>query len=317
MNPPGEQPESRPPTIGAVIPAYNRESTVRRAVESVVGQTRPPEEVVVVDDGSSDRTAARAASVDESVRVVRQANAGVSAARNRGVEELGTDWVAFLDSDDHWTKDHLSRIETAILATGGSADVYFDDVRSTELPDELTQWVMAGFSIDGEAHRVAADATEWVMQPLQPMAITGCVVRRERYLELGGMWSELRSREDTHLLFRLGFSGPFCAVDGVGVVMTGDDSSGQRLTAALGSTTDAYARFTIAMYRDLLDRHPGLAAEHAAELRERLMSGYLALASNQLRRGRPTGVAALLQAMRIDPAAALRRTIRAVTSRDG
>src|SRR5450759_4779696 len=93
--------------ISAVIPAFNREKTIGRAVESVLAQDFVPEEVLVVDDGSQDSTAQVAAKCDRSVRLIKQLHSGVAAARNRGVREAKFNWIAFLDSDDYWLPGHL------------------------------------------------------------------------------------------------------------------------------------------------------------------------------------------------------------------
>lgn len=91
--------------VTAVIPAYEREDMVRDTVRSVLAQTLPVAEVLVVDDGSTDRTAEVAESLG--VRVIRQANQGVSSARNTGIREAGQEWVALLDSDDLWEPDKI------------------------------------------------------------------------------------------------------------------------------------------------------------------------------------------------------------------
>jgi glycosyltransferase involved in cell wall biosynthesis len=93
--------------ITVVIPAYNAEATLPRTLESVRAQTLAPAEILVIDDGSRDRTAEIARSYG--ARVLVQRNAGVSTARNTGVREARTDWVAFLDADDLWEADKLER----------------------------------------------------------------------------------------------------------------------------------------------------------------------------------------------------------------
>ena len=90
-------------TVTAVIPTFNRRQHVGRAIASVLAQKRPPEEIVVVDDGSTDGTADYVrAEFGHAVRVAEQVNGGVSAARRRGVLEAQGEWIAFLDSDDEW-----------------------------------------------------------------------------------------------------------------------------------------------------------------------------------------------------------------------
>lgn len=95
------------PSVSVVIPAYNAEAFIGKALESVLAQTCPPLEVLVIDDGSTDGTAALAAA-SPGVRCLRQANAGVSAARNRGIDEARGQFVAFLDADDTWEPEKLA-----------------------------------------------------------------------------------------------------------------------------------------------------------------------------------------------------------------
>jgi glycosyltransferase involved in cell wall biosynthesis len=101
-------------TVSVVIPAWNAGGYLRRAVESVLRQTVRPREIVVVDDGSTDNTAAIAADYASSVTCVRQAHQGLSVARNEGVARSRSDWVAFLDADDEWLPTKLER-QLAIL----------------------------------------------------------------------------------------------------------------------------------------------------------------------------------------------------------
>ncbi|MEW6600371.1 MAG: glycosyltransferase [Nitrospirota bacterium] len=94
--------------ITAVIPVYNREHPVARAIDSVLAQSYPPDEIIVVDDCSTDRTPEILKRYGDKIRVLRmETNSGPSAARNEAVKHAGTDWLAFLDSDDCWEKDKL------------------------------------------------------------------------------------------------------------------------------------------------------------------------------------------------------------------
>lgn len=93
--------------ISAVIPAFNAENWIRRAVDSVLAQTRPAEEILVVDDGSTDGTADAVRSYGGAVRLITQPNAGVSVARNAGITAATGNWIAFLDADDEWLPDKL------------------------------------------------------------------------------------------------------------------------------------------------------------------------------------------------------------------
>jgi glycosyltransferase involved in cell wall biosynthesis len=88
--------------VSVVIPTFNRSALCKVAVESVLAQTGGLLEVIVVDDGSSDDTEGVIKGMDDRVRYVRQENAGVSAARNRGMEQARGEFIALLDSDDSW-----------------------------------------------------------------------------------------------------------------------------------------------------------------------------------------------------------------------
>ncbi len=112
--------------VTAVIPAYNEAQRIAAAVACAREQTRPPAEILVVDDGSTDGTAevARAAGA----RVVRKANGGLSSARNAGLREARSPWVAFLDADDRWWPEKLAGAHEAHAAAPG-ADLIFSDYR--------------------------------------------------------------------------------------------------------------------------------------------------------------------------------------------
>ena len=104
--------------ISVVIPAYNAEKTLGRAIESVLAQTYSNIELIVVEDCSWDNTlkiAASYAKKDSRIRVLQnQANLGVAMSRNRGIEEAQGDWIAFLDSDDAWVPSKLKKQAEAL-----------------------------------------------------------------------------------------------------------------------------------------------------------------------------------------------------------
>ena len=95
-------------SVSTVIPTYNRAHLVRRALESALAQTTALDEVIVVDDGSSDGTERAIAPYRDRIRYVRTQNRGAGAARNRGIQEATRDLVAFLDSDDEWMPGKLA-----------------------------------------------------------------------------------------------------------------------------------------------------------------------------------------------------------------
>ncbi|HEX5238915.1 MAG TPA: glycosyltransferase family A protein [Sphingomicrobium sp.] len=112
-----DNPAPRLFSVSVVIPLFNKEAAVARTIGSVIAQTRPPDELIIVDDGSSDRSVKIARDVLSGApakiewRIISQDNAGVSAARNRGADESRSRFIAFLDGDDEWLPTYLAEIE--------------------------------------------------------------------------------------------------------------------------------------------------------------------------------------------------------------
>jgi glycosyltransferase involved in cell wall biosynthesis len=97
--------------ISVVIPLYNKGPHIERTLQSVLSQTSLPDEIIVVDDGSTDGGGVIVKSLDSPrLRLIRQENRGVSAARNRGIAEASGELIAFLDADDAWKNDYLEEI---------------------------------------------------------------------------------------------------------------------------------------------------------------------------------------------------------------
>ena len=111
-------------TVSVIIPAYNAGVFLRACIDSVLQQTRPALEVIVINDGASDDTAAVAASYGDRIRFVSQPNGGVSRARNRGVDVARGDFLAFLDSDDIWMPRKLE-LQLAEFARVPELDILF------------------------------------------------------------------------------------------------------------------------------------------------------------------------------------------------
>ncbi len=125
-------------SISVIIPVYNGARYLAEAVGSVLAQTYLPDEIIVVDDGSTDESAAVARKYTPRIRLAQQPNLGAAAARNRGVELAQGALLAFLDADDLWLPDKLER-QVAALAAAPYPDMVFGQVEqfcSSDLAEE-------------------------------------------------------------------------------------------------------------------------------------------------------------------------------------
>ena len=270
------------PQISAVIPTYNRAALVGRAIESVLSQEYAPSEIVVVDDGSADETRRVLESYGDKVRGVYQPNAGVSAARNRGVREAKFAWIAFLDSDDCWAPGHLRRIVNAIEGTRGEAALYFADLKVGKKGGS-SYWHHCGLKVNGE-WEFRRDAGLWALMRVQPMMLQASVISQRTYLEIGGLAEELRTREDTLMFFKLALLHPACAVAGCGTVMNSDDSI--RLTRVYDAESLVYCNATIFLYRELLASLTTIGRERRQFLTDSLCAAYFGMGRVFARQGK-------------------------------
>ncbi len=184
-------------TIAAVVPTYNYAHFLTFAVDSILRQTRPADEIIVVDDGSTDNTREVIAGYGDRVRYVYQPNAGLSAARNTGTREASSDWVAYLDSDDAWDpaklqlqEQNLSQLPDALLSYTGKIhiDVSGTPVQSVPAPPPDALWPL--------------------MRACNLLPASSVMARRDAVLRAGGFNEELRACEDWDMWVRLRLDGP-------------------------------------------------------------------------------------------------------------
>lgn len=300
------------PSISVVIPTYNRAAWLPATVESVLQQTRPADEILVVDDGSRDDTEAVCRAFPAPVRYVRQANAGVSAARNRGVREARGEWIAFLDSDDLWEPAKLEVQEAAHAAAPEAGWSITECVlvdgegRPVEGGDGLASAVPV-FRENGRTSR------EWFARALREVAVesaggrhtafagdaygllfhgnvvlpSAAMVRRDLFLESGGFDEELRVAEDTELFHRLAAASPMAVV--MSPLLRWRVGHDDRLTAG-ANTRDMVRGGLLSNERAGRLRAPLSAAEEEARRRGRqrllLRMAYLHLSLMEQREAR-------------------------------
>ena len=177
-----------PPRVSVVIPLYNKAPYVRRALDSVAAQTFTDFEVVVVDDGSTDGGADAVRAYEGGrFRLVRQANAGPGAARNRGVAEAAGETLAFLDADDEWLPEYLARGLRLLDETGAAAasSCYFEHPPGAS---RAPMWRARG--VEEGAHRPGpASRPELVVQLLAYMSPCSTLARASAVRRWGGFYA--------------------------------------------------------------------------------------------------------------------------------
>jgi glycosyltransferase involved in cell wall biosynthesis len=191
---PDERPQAR---VSVVIPTYNRSDYLVPALESVFAQTFVPDEVFVVDDGSTDETPAVLRSYRHRIIALSQPNSGAAAARNRGIALARGEWVAFLDSDDMWEPEALESLVRAIpdfpdagLITFRGRVVTSDGKRTGKILGKQSP------GPDFTSESFLREDSGGVLTPM---------VRRAVLLEAGGYDESIRTAHDCDLWLRLTF----------------------------------------------------------------------------------------------------------------
>jgi glycosyltransferase involved in cell wall biosynthesis len=201
-----------PASVSAIIPTFNRRGYIKRAVDSILAQTVPVDEIVVIDDGSTDGTAeALEAWYGSLVRVIRQPRTGVSGGRLRGIQESRGEWVAFLDSDDEWTPDRNRQLRDAAGQAPPDVAWIFGDLRVvTDEGEDTTLFTEYGLPLAGRP-RVFEDALS-VQHPFQFGMFQASLIRRDVLLELNCFHEGLQTSEDVLAGFQVALRYRFAAI---------------------------------------------------------------------------------------------------------
>ncbi|HYA40446.1 MAG TPA: glycosyltransferase family 2 protein [Syntrophobacteraceae bacterium] len=193
--------------VSVIIPTYNRNKCVTRAIDSVLSQTYDEYEIIVVDDGSSDSTDKVLEPYKAKIHYIYQVNAGPAAARNTGIQISKGEWVAFLDSDDIWLPRKLERqlAESRRL----NADLCFHDLsfNKHESRGEISSWNLYLYETGASRKRlttgVLKDVYRTMMTTGHLFITTTLLVKREALSKIGFFREDLRTSEDLELYFRL------------------------------------------------------------------------------------------------------------------
>lgn len=255
-------------TIAAVIPTYNRAYCIRHAVDSALAQTLGCTEIIVVDDGSTDNTLEVLEQYKDRIRLIRQENRGVSAARNAGILAATSEWIAFLDSDDEWEPQKLAvqmgavEADTSLVAHVSNGLVFTQNDSepvSFFQTRERTRSVDCPQRID---HPFVWALDTVVMTP-------GFMARRDALIRAGLFDTQVSMFEDMDLFARVAKQGPWgiCPEPLFRVYRRGQP--GQSLSERSAAVKGYAARSLVYVYEKLL-KLEGLSSIEKCILRRRL-----------------------------------------------
>jgi glycosyltransferase involved in cell wall biosynthesis len=218
-------------SVSIIIPAYNAEQFLGAAIDSALAQSLPAAQVIVVDDGSTDGTAAVAERYGDAVWCLRQANAGVAAARNRAAREASADWLLFLDADDLLLPRALGKL--AARSKEGDFGVVYG--QTTYFWEGSERRRVHGKGVAEGPIPAATLANFWKSAIATPGA---AIIRRGLFDQAGGFRAEFNTAADRDLWMRAGMLAEFGFIEEPviekrehGANMSGDKSRARRQAA--------------------------------------------------------------------------------------
>jgi glycosyltransferase involved in cell wall biosynthesis len=189
------------PLVSVIIPAYNASRFIGEALNSVTTQTYSNLDIIVIDDGSTDQTLETVENYsqrDVRIRVISQTNRGVSFTRNRGVELANSDLIAFLDSDDRWLPDKLTR-QVEFMTAHPEVAVCFGRVAFMRFDGTMTQQRSSG--------RLTGLKPEHLLYENPTVTTSNWMIRRDIFQKFGGFDLTMNYSEDLDYLLRIMLGG--------------------------------------------------------------------------------------------------------------
>jgi glycosyltransferase involved in cell wall biosynthesis len=198
------------PKVSVIIPTFNRSNFVGNAVDSVLRQSFKDFEVIVVDDGSTDATRPALEYCWSKISYIYQVNAGVSAARNTGIQSAKGEWLAFLDSDDEWHAEYLSTQMLRVGATPGirmqTTDCSFI-ARDGQIKSYFTM-NRAMVELKGRDYFIPQEPFSFILKH-SPWQVGATIFKYDAVVKAGLFDTSVKISEDLDLMARVALLGPF------------------------------------------------------------------------------------------------------------
>lgn len=192
--------------ISVVIPLYNKEQSIASTLQTVLNQTYQDFEIVIVDDGSTDHSVGEVTKMtDPRIRLIHQENAGVSAARNRGIEEAKGEYIAFLDADDEWKSDYL-KTQYELTQKYPECSVFACNYEFKDGQGKVTPTIIRKIPFKGE-DGILSNYFEVASCSHPPICSITIMVKKNAIQSIGGFPVGIKSGEDLLTWARLAVNG--------------------------------------------------------------------------------------------------------------
>ena len=274
-------------TVSAVIPVYNNGPYIAAAVESVLSQTLGPTEIIVVDDGSTDETAAVLKSFGDKIKYVYQANGGEPAGRNRGLREATGEYIAFLDGDDLWLPNKLE-LQMDYFRQHPNCALVYSDMSTFDESGVVDASVKERFQMTLPSGRIFAALF------MRPLFGSGSVVfRRECANTVGYFDQDLLVGSDYEMWLRMARHFDLGGIDQPLLKYRFHESMATR---GIGLKMCKGVPWEVAVLNKILRRYPEAIDELGRfAVRRRLSRPYAGLATAKFRRSHPKEARPLLR----------------------
>lgn len=256
--------------VTALIPTFNSERYICETVDSVLAQTCPVHEVIVVDDGSTDRTQEVLASYGNRIRYIRQPNAGPPAARNTGLAQATGDFIALLDSDDLWAPTKIE-LQIDYLRRHPSCGLVYTDMKTFDESGIVEESVKISRNLSLPSGHIFPEMFHETL-----FQTSAALVRKSCIDAVGGFDTDLRMGDDYELFLRISRHYELGYVDEPLVLYRQHSTQGTR---TWGKQLQQGEPWEFLVLKRVVDRYPEIVEELGREkVNRRLSKPYAALA---------------------------------------
>lgn len=275
------------PRVSVIIPTYNRENYVVKALDSVLNQKFKDYEIIVVDDGSTDDTKKIVINkYGHRLRYIYQENSGVSAARNTGIKVAKGEWLAFLDSDDEWMPDYLlTQVETAVQNPGicmQATNIIIMESSGEAHSNFFNNGTLLEFK--GKDYLLFKEPFSLIVKHAA-MAVGSLIILREAVIKAGLFDEGLTLCEDLDLTARVALQGPFGIIKKILVIAYRRNETTENLTKQVEGNPIGLREANEKIF-EKLEQIEGLKYRECKALREVLSANRRAIGNLLLTNGK-------------------------------